>query len=102
MILHTYPGRTFVNSDFGDFIPYVGVYRFTKTLSEWKEELSRIVNPVELKEGDYNISPAATSTPVMRRLTQPLAEIIEELNMIEAEAKETDKVLRVILEKFGV
>ena len=56
MIINAYPGRAFANSDFGDFIPHVGVYRFAKTLIEWKEELSRIVDHVELKKGDYNIS----------------------------------------------
>jgi hypothetical protein len=31
-----------------------------------------------------------------------LAETVEDLNLIEAEARETDKVLREILEKIGV
>lgn len=33
---------------------------------------------------------------------QPLAEIVAELNSIEAEARETDKALREILARIGV
>ena len=99
MILHAYPGRAFTNSDFGDFIPYVGVYRFAKTLSEWKEELSRIIKQVELKKGDYNI-PHQLLHP--HRSYLPLSDLVGELDVIEVEARETDKAMREILEKIGV
>ena len=33
---------------------------------------------------------------------RPIAEIVEELNAIEAEAKETDAALRAILKQLGV
>ena len=33
---------------------------------------------------------------------RPIAEIVEELNAIEAEAKETDKALREILKQLGI
>ena len=33
---------------------------------------------------------------------RPIAEIVQELNVIEAEARETDKALRKILKQLGV
>ena len=102
MILHAYPGRAFANSDFGNFIPHVGLDRFTKTLIEWKEELSRIINHVELKKGDNNISPNRYIHTGDTETYRPLTEIIAEMHVIKAEARETDKALRKILERIGM
>ncbi len=56
-----------------------------------------MVDHAELKKNDYNISPSRyihTSDPETYR---PIAEIVEELNVIEAEVRETDKALKEIL-----
>ena len=102
MILQAHPGRTFANSAFGDFIPYVGMDRITKFLIEWKEKLSRIVEHAELKKNDYNISPSRYIHTGDAETYRPLSEIVAELDMIEAEARETDRALREILEKIGI
>ncbi len=104
MILQAYPGRTFAKSAFGDFIPHAGMDRITKFLVEWKEEekLSRIVEHAELKKNDYNISPSRYIHTGDAETYRPLSEIVAELDMIEAEARETDRALREILEKLGV
>jgi hypothetical protein len=45
---------------------------------------------------------AATSTPATPRPTGPLAEIVADLDAVEAEAREADAALREILRKIGV
>jgi type I restriction enzyme M protein len=57
---------------------------------------------VELKKNDYNISPSRYIHTGEAEIYRPIAEIVEELNLIEVEARETDKALREILEKIGV
>ncbi len=81
-----------------------GIRRIAATLTGWKEEdkFSRIVDHAELKKNDYNISPSRYIHTSDAETYRPIAEIVEELNAIEAEARKTDKVLKKILEKIGV
>jgi translation elongation factor Ts len=74
------------------------------TLIGWQEEekLSRIVEHTELKNNDYNISPSRCIHTSDAETYRPIPEIVEELKVIEAEARETDKALKEILEKLGV
>ena len=87
-----------------NFIPPEGIVRIADTLIGWKEEekLSRIVDHTELKKNDYNISPSRYIHTGDAETYRPIAEIVEELDAIEAEAKETDNALREILERIGV
>jgi type I restriction enzyme M protein len=52
--------QIFEKGDPKNFIPDAGIQRIADTLIGWKEEekLSRIVDHVELKKNDYNISPS--------------------------------------------
>ncbi len=91
-----------------------GIARIAEKLLEWKEEgkLSRIVDHAELKKNDYNLSPSHTihtrdadlSAVALAKVEtyRPIAEIVDELDVIEAEARETDKALRKILNQLGV
>ena len=74
------------------------------TLIKWKEEekLSRIVDHAELKKNDYDISPSRYIHTGDAETYRPLVEIVQELNIVEAEARETDKALREILARIGV
>ncbi len=87
-----------------NFIPEAGIARIAETLIEWQEEekLSRIVDHAELKKNDYNISPSRYIHTSDAETYRPIAEIIEELNVIETEAQETDKALREILKQLGI
>ncbi len=87
-----------------NFIPDAGIQHIANVLIEWKEEekLSRIVDHAELKKNDYNISPSRYIHTSDAETYRPLAEIVAELDAIEAEAKETDKALRKILKQLGV
>lgn len=96
--------QIFEKGDPKNFIPEEGIARIAETLIGWQEEekLSRIVDHAELKKNDYNISPSRYIHTGDAETYRPIAEIVEELNVIEAEAKETDKALREILSKLNV
>jgi len=96
--------QIFEKGDPKNFIPEDGIARIADTLLGWKEEgkLSRIVDHAELKKNDYNISPSRYIHTSDAETYRPIAEIVDELNVIEAEARETDKALREILEKIGI
>ena len=96
--------RIFEKGDPKNFIPPAGINRIVEILIEWKEEekLSRIVDYAELKKNDYNISPSRYIHTADAETYRPLSEIVAELDMIEAEARETDKALRKILQQLEV
>jgi type I restriction enzyme M protein len=96
--------QIFEKGDPKNFIPDTGIAHIAETLIGWQEEekLSRIVDHAELKKNDYNISPSRYIHTSDAETYRPIAEIVEELNVIEAEAKETDKALREILKQLGV
>jgi type I restriction enzyme M protein len=96
--------QVFEKGDPKNFIPPEGIQRIADILIGWKEEkkLSRIVDHAELKKNDYNISPSRYIHTSDAETYRPIAEIVEELNTIEAGARETDKALRHILKQLGV
>lgn len=96
--------QVFEKGDPKNFIPDAGIQRIAGTLIGWQEEekLSRIVDHAELKKNDFNISPSRYIHTSDAESYRPIAVIVEELKVIEAEARETDKALKVILEKLGV
>ncbi len=97
-------GQVFEKGDPKNFIPDDGIRRIVEALIGWKEEekLSRIVDHAELKKNDYNISPSRYIHTGEAETYRPIAEIVEELDAIEAEARETDEALRKILEQLGI
>lgn len=96
--------RIFEKGDPKNFIPDEGISHIVETLIGWKEEekFSRIVDHAELKKNDYNISPSRYIHTGEAETYRPIAEIVEELNAIEEEAKATDEALREILRQLGV
>jgi type I restriction enzyme M protein len=96
--------QMFEKGDPKNFIPEAGILRLAGTLIGWQEEdkLSRIVDHAELVKYDYNISPSRYIHTSDAETYRPIAVIVEELNAIEADARETDKALKEILEKLGV
>ena len=96
--------QVFEKGDPKNFIPDAGIQRIAATLISWQEEekLSRIVNRAELINNDFNISPSRYIHTSDVETYRPIAEIVEELNAIEAEARESDKALRQILERIVV
>jgi len=94
--------HVFEKGDPKNFIPDEGIQRIADTLISWKEEekLSRVVEHAELKKNDYNISPSRYIHTSDAETYRPILEIVEELDLLEAEAKETDKALRGILNQL--
>jgi type I restriction enzyme M protein len=82
-------GQIFEKGDPKNFIPEAGIQRIADTLIGWKEEekLSRIVDLAELKKNDYNISPSRYIHTGDAETYRPIAEIVAELDAIEAEAR---------------
>ena len=104
MILLVNADRAFAKGDPRNFIPHVGIDRIAEILIEWKKEekFSRIVGHAELRKNDYNISPSHYIHTGEAETYRLIAEIVEELNLIEAGARETNKALLKILEKSRV
>ena len=96
--------QVFEKGDPKNFIPEAGIQSIADTLIGWTEaeKVSRIVDHAELKKNDYNISPSRYIHTSDAETYRPIAEIVEELAVIEAEALETDKALRGILKQLGV
>ena len=85
-----------------NFIPDDDIKRIAETLKNWQEEdkLSRIVDHAEFAKNDYNISPSRYIHTADAETYRPIAEIVEELEAIEAEARETDAALKKILARI--
>ena len=96
--------RAFEKGDPKNFIPSEGIRRIAATLINWKEEekFSRIVARAEIEKNDYNISPSRYIHTEDAETYRPIAEIVAELDAVEAEARETDKALRKILKQLGI
>lgn len=96
--------QVFEKGDPKNFIPQAGMDRLVEVLSEWREEekLSRVVERAELVKNDYNLSPSRYIHTSDAETYRPLAEIVAELDVLEAEARETDQALRAILKQLGV
>jgi hypothetical protein len=69
-----------------------GQERIADILSRWTEEdkFSRILEHAELQKNDFNISPSRYIHTGDAETYRPIAEIVAELEAIEAEARETD------------
>jgi len=97
-------GRDFVKGDPKNYLPAEAILRIADTFTAWREEekYSRIVSRVEIAKNDFNISPSRYIHTGESEEYRPLAEIVEELNALEEEARETDATLRKILARMGI
>lgn len=96
--------REFVKGDPKNYIPEEASVRIAGTFAEWNEveKYSRIVTREEIAKNDYNISPSRYIHTGEADEYRPIAEIVEELNALEEEAKATDAALKTILKRIGV
>jgi type I restriction enzyme M protein len=96
--------REFVKGDPKNYIPEDAIARIADTFTAWKEveKYSRIVTFDEIARNDYNISPSRYIHTGEGEEYRPVAEIVEELNALEAEARETDQALKAILRRIGI
>ncbi len=96
--------RVFEKGDPKNYIPEEGIERIARTFLEWKEEekFSRIVSREEIARTDYNISPSRHIHVAEEEEYRPIGEILEELEVLETEAAETDAALKAVLKKLGI
>lgn len=101
-LLHA--GKEFEKGDPKNFITPKGIERIADTFKQFKEEdkFARLVDKDEIVKNDYNISPSRYIQINDAETYRPLAEIVEELNILEEEAVEIDKEVKTILEKLVV
>ena len=104
MILQVNASQIFEKGDPKSFILEAGIQRIAEKIIGWEEEekLSRTVHLAELKKNDYSISLSRYIYTGDAETYRSIGEIVAELDAIEAEANETGKPLREILEKIGV
>lgn len=96
--------EVFAKGDPKNYIPDDGIDRIVTAFLGWTEEekFSRIVEKEEIIKNDYNISPSRYIHTADAEVYRPLGEILEELDVLEAEAAETNAALRAVLKRLGV
>jgi type I restriction enzyme M protein len=96
--------REFAKGDPKNYIPDEGVERIAEVFRVWREEekFSKVVDKAEIARNDYNISPSRYIHTADGEEYRPIAEIVEELNVLEGEAKATDAALKAILARIGI
>ena len=93
----------FAKGDPKNYLPKEAITRIADTFKAWREvgKYSRIVTRDEIMKNDFNISPSRYIHTGAGEEYRPLAEIIEDLDALEDEARATDKALRAVLVKIG-
>jgi type I restriction enzyme M protein len=101
-LLHA--GKEFEKGDPKNFITGKGIERIAETFKQFKDEdkFTQLVDKDEIVKNDYNISPSRYIQINDAETYRPLAEILEELNILEEEAIEIDKEVKTILDKLDV
>ena len=94
----------FAKGDPKNYIPEEAITRIAATFKEWREveKYSRIVARDEIAKNDFNISPSRYIHTGAGEEYRPIREIVEELEALENESRETDAALKRILERIGV
>lgn len=94
-------GQLFEKGKPKNFLAPEHIDRIVDVMLGWKEEekLSRIVPLAELS--DYNLSPSRYIHTGEATSYRPIPELVQELEAIEAEARETDAALKKILKQLA-
>jgi type I restriction enzyme M protein len=89
----------FAKGDPKNYIPEDAITRIADTFKAWREveKYSRVVTREEIAKNDFNISPSRYIHTGAGEEYRPIAEIVEELAVLEGEARDTDKALKAIL-----
>ncbi|MEH1916879.1 N-6 DNA methylase [Nostoc sp.] len=92
----------FAKGDPKNYIPDEGIELIASTFLTWRGEdkFSCIVSNDDIARNDYNISPSRYIHVAETEEFRPIAEILEELEVLEKEAEETNEVLKKVLGRF--
>ncbi|MBM3435868.1 MAG: SAM-dependent DNA methyltransferase [Bacteroidetes bacterium] len=101
-LLHA--GKEFEKGDPKNYIPEKGINRIAERYNSFKDEdkFARLVSKDEIVKNDYNISPSRYIQVTDAETYRPVAEIVEELNLLEEESAAYNAELKTIFEKFGI
>jgi len=91
----------FTKGDPKNYLADDAVTRIADTFSAWKEleKFSRIVSREEIAKNDFNLSPGRYIHTGEADEYRPIAEIVDELEEVESDARATDKALKNVLAK---
>ncbi len=94
--------REFEKGDPKNFIPEKAISRIAETFRDWREKdkYSRVVTRDEIVKNDYNISPSRYIHTGETEEYRAIAEIVEELEVLEREISVANKTLKKVLEKI--
>jgi len=94
--------KEFAKGDPKNYIPDDAIFRIADTFKARREEekYSRIVTRDEIAKNDFNISPSRYIHTGAAEEYRPIAEIVEELEVLEEEARITDAKLKGILNRL--
>lgn len=86
-----------------NFIPAEGIERIATAFKAWEEEekFAKIVTCEQVAKEDYNVSPSRYIHVADAETHRPIAEILEELEALDAEALEANASLRKVLRTVG-
>jgi type I restriction enzyme M protein len=84
-----------------NFIPLAGIERIATAFKNWQEEdkFAKVLARDQLAKEDYNLSPSRYIHMADAETHRPIAEILEELEGLEAEAVKGNTAIRAILGK---
>lgn len=94
----------FAKGDPKNYIPQEAIIRIADTFKSWGEveKYSRLVSREEIAKNDFNISPSRYIHTGAGEEYRPIAEVLEELDDLEYEAKKTSEALREALQALGI
>jgi type I restriction enzyme M protein len=95
--------KEFTKGDPKNYLSKDAITRIADTFMAWDEfdKYSRIVTRDDISKNDFNISPSRYIHTGEGEEYRSIAEIVEDLDALDAEAKETDAVLKEILGRIG-
>ena len=94
----------FAKGDPKNYLPEEAITRIADTFKAWREveKYSRIVPHEEIAKNDFNISPSRYIHTGAGEEYRPIAEIVDELDDLENEARETSAALRRVIQALRV
>jgi type I restriction enzyme M protein len=101
-LLHA--GKEFEKGDPKNYIVPEGIERIAETYKAFKQEekFAKLVSKADIIKNDYNVSPSRYIQITDAEIYRPIAEIVDELSILEEEASSIDGELKTILEKLGL
>jgi type I restriction enzyme M protein len=86
-----------------NFIPPAGIARIATAFLAWQEEekFAKVVTREQVAQEDYNISPSRYIHVADVETHRPIAEILAELETLDAEAAEANSALRAVLAQLA-